>query len=275
MKLSGLDVPFMCLVVSEPSVKGCLRVIDRFEPVAHSFEINLPQLDPALIGDIFHSTPRPCIATYRRSDFMTVYGYTKLPMVSDKSRADALKRAVALGASAADFELDMFQPEQAVEARRRATGGQVRAGPRGRPVEFSTDRGAVRMQSDLASEIRDAGAEVVMSCHTQSVLREADALELVHAVAGRGGQFAKLVSQTPRKEDVFELLACAFSLNRKALIPFTLMNVGPESASQRLLSVLAGSSWVYCRPPSRHSYRGQPTFEDTKSFIESLGLREL
>jgi hypothetical protein len=206
---------------------------------------------------------------------MTVYGYTKLPMVSDKSRADALKRAVALGASAADFELDMFQPEQAVEARRRATGGQVRAGPRGRPVEFSTDRGAVRMQSDLASEIRDAGAEVVMSCHTQSVLREADALELVHAVAGRGGQFAKLVSQTPRKEDVFELLACAFSLNRKALIPFTLMNVGPESASQRLLSVLAGSSWVYCRPPSRHSYRGQPTFEDTKSFIESLGLREL
>ncbi len=265
----------MCLVVSEPTIKGCLKVIDRFEPVADSFEINLPQLDPALIGDVFHSTSRPCIATYRRSDFMSVFGYTKLPKVSDESRADSLKRAVALGASAADFELDMFQPKPPAEALKGANESHVRGRPRGRPMEFSTDRDAVRRQSDLASEIRDAGAEVILSCHTQSVLREADAIEIVHAAAGRGGQFAKLVSQTPRKEDVFELLECAFSLNRKSLIPFTLMNVGPESASQRLLSVLAGSSWVYCRPPSRHSYAGQPTFEDTKSFIESLGLREL
>jgi 3-dehydroquinate dehydratase len=275
LKLSGLSMPFMCLVVSEPTIKGCLKIIDRFEPVADSFEINLPQLDAALIGDVFHSTPRPCIATYRRSDFMSVYGYTKLPKVSDASRAESMKRAVALGASAVDFELDMFQPEAPAEARRGARERRVSARPRVRPVEFSTDRGAVRMQSDLASEIRDAGAEVIMSCHTQSVLREADALEIVHAVAGRGGQFAKLVSQTPSKEDVYELLGCAFSLNRKSLIPFTLMNVGPKSASQRLLSVLAGSSWVYCRPPSRHSYAGQPTFEDTKSFIESLGLREI
>ena len=275
LKLSKLDTPFMCLVVSEPTVKGCLKVIDRFEPIADSFEINLPQLDSTLIGDVFHSTPRPCIAAFRRSDFMRGFGYPRLPRLSDESRAEAMKRAVGLGASAADFELDMFQAEPPAGARRGAGEGRGRVRQGGTAHEFSTDRDAVRLQSDLASEIREAGAEVVMSLHTRRVLREADALEIVHAVAGRGGQFARLVSRTPRKEDVFELLACAFALNRKSLIPFTLMNVGPGSASQRLLSVLAGSSWVYCRPPGRHSCSGQPTFEETRSFLESLALRDL
>jgi len=275
MKLSRLDVPFLCLVVSEPTVKGCLKIIDRFEPVADCFEINLPPLDPARIGDVLHSTLRPCIVTNRRSDFMKVYGYSNLPRISEKSRAEALNRAVGLGAAAADFELDIFRPASAVQIRRGGTGGPARRSGRRTPVEFSTDSEAVTRQTDLASEIRAAGADVIMSCHTKSILHEDQALEIVYGVAGRGGQFAKIVSMTPRREDVFEMLACAFSLNRKALIPFTLMNIGADSASDRVPSVLAGSSWVYRRPPSQHSYAGQPTFEDARAFVESLGLREL
>ncbi len=275
MRLSGLDVPFLCLVVSEPTVKGCLKVVDRFEPVADSFEINLPPLEPSQMGDVFHSTLRPCIATSRRSDFMKVYGYSNLPRVSDRSRAEALKRAVGLGAAAVDFELDLFQPPASDQAGPEGADNRVSGSSRPRLVEFSTDPEVVKSQTTLASEIRAAGAEVVMSCHTKSVLHEEQALEIVHGVAGRGGQFAKVVSVTPRREDVFEMLACAFSLNRKALMPFTLMNIGADSPSDRLLSVLAGSTWLYCRPPSKHSYAGQPTFEDARAFVESLGLREL
>ena len=98
----------------------------------------------------------------------------------------------------------MFQPGPTVKARQGAGEGRGHAGRLERFDGLSTDRDTVRMQTDLAYEIRGAGAEVIMSCYTQSVLREADALEIVHTVAGRGGQFAKLVSQTPHKEDVFQ-----------------------------------------------------------------------
>jgi 3-dehydroquinate dehydratase len=272
MNLSQLEVPFTCLVVSEPTVRGCLRIVDRFEQAVDSFEVNLPPLDPAGIGDVFQSTSRPCIATNRRSGFMTVYGYFNLPRISEKSRAKALKRAVGLGAAAADFELDMFRPESRVRTRPGTVDGLGRGRRRRRPAELSADPEVVRMQSVLASEIKGAGAEVIMSCHTQNVLRETDALEIVHEVERRGGQFAKIVSLTPRKEDLFEMLECAFSLKRKALIPFTVMNIGVDSTSGRLLSILAGSSWVYCRPRSEHSYRGQPTFDETRGFLNRWGF---
>ncbi len=104
MKLSKLDLPFTCLVLSEPSVKQCLRIIDRFEKRVDAFEVNLPPLDPGELGDVFGSTSRPCIATSRRAKFMAFYGYKDLPIVGENSRAESLKRAIGLGAAAVDFE---------------------------------------------------------------------------------------------------------------------------------------------------------------------------
>ena len=108
MKLSALGVPFVCLVLSEPTIEDCIRLIDRHEKDVDAFEVNLPPLDPTRLRDVFQATSRPLIATNRRTDFMRFYGYTHLPAMSETERAEALRRAVGMGADAIDFELDIF-----------------------------------------------------------------------------------------------------------------------------------------------------------------------
>jgi len=233
-----------------------------------SFEVYLAPLDPAVLGDIFHSTSRPCIATDPRARFLTAHGYSGTPRISDESRAKGLKRAVAQGALAIDFELDMFRTGTSATIR---PGGE-RGLQRGR-LEMSMEPEVVAMQSELATAIRGVGAEVVMSCSTQSVLRKTDAVKIVREVRKRGGQFARIDSLTPRRQDIFKTLGCVFSLSRDSRIPFTMMNIGVGSGSDRLISLLAGSSWVYCQPSNEQSYAGLPTVDDAVSFIDSLGLR--
>ncbi|MGA2664257.1 MAG: type I 3-dehydroquinate dehydratase [Nitrososphaerales archaeon] len=268
MNLSRLRVPFTCLVVSEATADGCLRAMARFESIVDSYELNLPPIDPAGVGDVLHSTSRPCLVTHRRARFMEVYGYSGLPEIGEEERAEALRRAVGLGAAAVDLELDAFRGPPSV--RDGPTIGRGAAARRP-PAALSTDRVSVEKQSRFAAEVRGLGAEVVFSCHTGGVLRESLARRIVEEAEARGGQFAKVVSLTPRREDVLGLLGCAAALRGRTKVPFTLMNVGVGMNSARLLSLLAGSSWVYCRPSDgEHVYEGQPRAEDARLFLDSL-----
>lgn len=262
MRLSRLGVPFTCLVVHEPSVRRCLDVIEKHERSVDSFEINLAPLGGSGGSDVFRSTGRPCIAACRRRSAMTRYGYSGLPLLSEKSRAEALTLAVTQGAAAADLELDTFG-----QLRRARSGGRQLAG-------LSMDPAVVRRQTELNGRIRSAGAEVVMSCHLRDALGKRDAVKIAREARKRGAQFANIVSPTPHRHDLFGLLACGFALSREAEMPFALSGVGAGSGSDALPSLLAGSSWVYCRSESENAYGGEPTVEEAATFIESLGLNE-
>ena len=103
---------------------------------------------------------------------------------------------------------------------------------------------------------------MIISCHTQTVLDEDDALEIVREVEKRGGQFAKIVSLTPGYDDLIGMFRCVTVLKKRSAIPFTVMNVGWASVLGRLTSVMVGSSWVYCRATeARRSYAGQPSLK--------------
>ncbi len=147
-------------------------------------------------------------------------------------------------------------------------------GPPSRPAELSHDPKLIRRQAGLAEEVKNMGAEVMLSCHTQTILRKNDAVEIVREVRQRGGQFAKIVGLTKNKADLIEMLGCVIALKRQAKIPFTVMNIGTDSVLGRLVSVQAGSSWVYCRPPTEHSYGGQPTVDESEWFLRTFGVRK-
>jgi hypothetical protein len=263
VRLSQLQRPFTCLVVCEPTPRRCLDVVERYERVVDSFEINLAPLGDSGGADVFRSTSKPCIAAWRRSADMTRYGYSGLPRVSESSRAESLSLAVGQGAAAADLELDTFGVHRAARGPAQGIAG------------LSMDRDAVQKQQRLTRGLRSAGAEVVMSCHLRGVLKKQLAAKVTKEVDRRGGQFASMVSQTPQRHDVFAMLAAAFALGRETTMPFAVTGVGAGSGSDALLSLLAGSSWVYCRPESEHAYRGQPTVEEAVALIGSLGLKEV
>jgi hypothetical protein len=268
MKISRLARPFTCLTLNEPTVAGCIKTIEKYERIVDSFEVHLPLLDLSGPRDVFRSTSRPCIATNPKVILSASARGVIRPEVEER-RTKELELAVRQGASAVELELDSFDHAHGPNP------SSGRSGSRRRLVGLSTSPKAGRMQSAFAGRIRSMGGEVVMSYHTGGVLRARDAKTVALEAKRRGGDFVKIVTKTPRRQDLYKMLECAFLLDRESPVPFTLMNVGPLSGADRLASVLAGSSWVYCSPNGDDGGAGRPTVDEAVSFIESLGLRSL
>jgi 3-dehydroquinate dehydratase len=252
-KLSGLRRPFLCAVVAERSAAECVWAVDRLEESVDAFEVNLAQLAEGSVREVFASTSRPCIATHRRARFMSLYGYKALGAVSDLVRAERLLAAVDSGSAAIDFELDIF-------GRKNAKGAVPR-------LELTTDPRAVRKQRELAQDVQSRGAEVIISCHSRARMQRRETLRIAHAIERRGADYAKLVFRTDGASDVIEMLQAVLELKEELGIPFNLMNMGELSQLGRLLSIAFGSSWLYCRAPSKVMYAGQPTVRDALDFL--------
>ena len=275
MRLSSLRRPFICLVVSEPTVDRVIGLIDSCEGGVDAFEINLTAMGVDSFRDIFSSTKRPCIATNRRAAFMRFYGYEDLQPITEESRARRLGAAAEAGASAVDCELDIFD-----EARQRAKPEYLSEAertyaydPKSEPAELSMTRSVVRRQVRFVGEIKDTGTEVILSCHTQTVITPRIGTTIISAIDKREGDFGKIVSLTPSAYDLPHFVDTVVHLKQTSKVPFNMMNVGEESVLGRLVSVKLGSSWVYCRPERGRTFSGQPTVRQVRDFLSATGIR--
>ncbi len=272
MRLSSLRRPFVCLVVSEASPKKAVRVMDAYESRVDAFEVNLTLLEERSFRDVFCSTVRPCLATNRRPGFMRFYGYHDLPPVSEEDRATRLLAALGAGATAIDCELDMFDDaRQSVKPPYLSEEEKAYARSSSDPAELSRDRGCVAKQLKLVRRAKDSGGEVVLSCHSQTVIDRSHGSTIMSAMERRGADFGKIVSLTLEARDLVPFIETVLLLRNRSKIPYNLMNVGSESILGRLLSVKLGSSWIYCRPDSGTGYGGQPSIGQVRTFVDMVG----
>lgn len=272
MKLSSLRRPFVCLVVSEPSPEKAVRLMDAYESKVDAFEVNLTLLEEGSFRDVFSSTRRSCLATNRRSGFMRFYGYHDLPAVREEERARRLLGALDAGAAAIDCELDMFdEARQSVKPAYLSEEERLYARSSSDPAELSRDRRCVARQLELVRQAKDAGGEVVFSCHTQTTIDRSQGTAIISAMQGREADFGKIVSLTLETEDLVPFIETVLLLRKTSKIPYNLMNVGAESILGRLMSVKLGSSWIYCRPDSGTGYGGQPSIGQARTFLDMMG----
>lgn len=273
MRLSKLPKPFICTVIAEANIKATLTCIENAEHETDAFEVNLTPLDVHVISDIFGSTRKPCIATNRRTKFMRVYGFDNLPKLSENARQERLIKALDSGAAAVDFELDMFdeQPHKLVPGSIREREFAKRKGAK--PTEISYDRRAVERQTKLAHEVKSIGGEVVISCHSQTRADRATILRIANLMQQRGANLGKIVVVTNDDQDLIRMWKCGLDLRREISIPFNLMNSGELMVLGRILSVIFGSSWLYCRPKSVRSFSGQPTADQARRVLHLINPR--
>lgn len=270
MRLSKLTKPFICTVIAEADVKASLASIESAEHETDAFEVNLTPLDLHAISDIFGSTRKPCIATNRRTKFMRAYGFYNLPKLGETARQERLMKALDSGATAIDFELDMFdeQPHKLVpgsikerEYARRKTA---------KPTEISYDRRAVERQRKLAHDVKSSGGEVVISCHSQTRVDRTTIFRIANLMQRRGADLGKIVVVTNSGEDLLRMWKSGLDLRRQVSIPFNLMNSGELMVLGRILSVNFGSSWLYCRPKSVRGFFGQPRADEARRVLRLI-----
>jgi len=251
MRLAELKRPFICTVIAESTCGETIAEIDEVEETigTDAFEVNLAPLELESLGDVFSCTNLPCIATNRRAEFMKVYGYSSLTPINDAQRAARLLKALDQGARAIDFELDLFDRSR---------------GPKKKEITRNAE--AIKQQKALVKRVKSSGGEVVVSSHSQLRISRGQVTDLAQAIQSRGADFAKIVTTTFDYKDIIELQETARMLSSRLSIPFNLMNIGEYAVLGRLLSTLCGSSWVYCRTESEHSYKGQPLTSEAKDF---------
>jgi 3-dehydroquinate dehydratase type I len=247
--------PFLCLVIAEPTIQSSICYIDKFERKVDVFEINVAQFsEVSKAKEIFGSTKKPCIATCRRSYFMRFYGYTNLPFLKDEERARRLLSCVDYGVSAIDFELDIFDKKYEFK------GNTL--------IEKTKDKQAIQAQMKLVEDVKSKGSEVLISSHIFKRVNEKLCVDVFQEIVNRGADLAKIVCKTYTQDDLIAFLNTTNRLRRESTIPFTMMNLGSFTPLARLLALVFGSSWVYCRTDSKHSFVGQPTVNQARSFLK-------
>jgi len=270
LKLTSVRKPFIVAVIAESTVPKCLRQLRSAEENgADAFEINIAQLKEKELRKIFISTKNPCIASNRRSDFMKLYGYKNLAETNEETRVEKLLRTLESGAEAIDFELDTFtiRHESLPFGSRAETKYALKS--ESKPTQYSTDSQTALRQRRLSQLIKSRGGEVLISCHTQTRIRQYEILRIVQTMELRGADLAKVVTHTFNLDDLLNFLSTISKVKNSARIPFDLMNFGAYSIPGRLLSVALGSAWIYCRTGSQ-VFAGQPTLQQARTFLDDL-----
>jgi 3-dehydroquinate dehydratase len=270
MKLTSIQKPFIVAVIAESTANKCLRQLMSAEQNgADAFEINIAQLKEKELRKILISTEKPCIASNRRSDFMKLYGYENLAETNEETRVEKLLQTLENGAEVLDFELDTFTSKH--ESLPFGSQAETRYALKSdsKPTQFSTHPGTALRQRRLVQLIKSRGGEVLISCHTQTRIRQNEILRIVQTIELQGADLAKVVTHTFNVDDLVNFLRTVVKVKNSARIPFNLMNFGVYSIPGRLLSAAFGSAWVYCRTGSQ-GFAGQPTVRQARTFLDEL-----
>jgi len=271
LKLTSTQKPFIVAVIAESTATKCVRQIRSAEKSgADAYEINIAQLKDKELREIFISTKKPCIASNRRTDFMKLYGYENLAETNEETRVEKLLQALESGAKAIDFELDTFASKHQSPPFGSSAEAKYALKSESKPTQFSTNPQTALRQRTLAQLIKSRGSEVLISCHTQTRIKQNDILRIVQTMERRGADLAKVVAHTFNVDDLANFLRTISEVKNSTRIPFNLMNFGAYSITGRLLSVAFGSAWVYCRTGSQRAFAGQPTIQQAKAFLDDL-----
>lgn len=271
-----LDQPFICTMISEPTVAEARSVMKHSEfEGTDSFIVNLmgdgefglerSLLNEDDLGELFESTSLPSMACYYR------WKYTGERVdEDDEERMEILRTAVRAGARAVDMVGDTFDPVPGPgEFSDEATAYSL--DPDSPPREFTTDQDAIERQRDEIEAIHDLGGEVQLTAHTRTHLSPEQALEIATSFERRGADMVKLVGVDTSWDDLLETLEATVLLNRKLGIPFVMMSHGEHGVLGRYMAPFLGSMLCFTQheyPPG--GFYLQPLTENVRAVFDSV-----
>lgn len=267
MRLSELPRPYIVAVSTDRDLESAAATIAMAaRQGAHAVELNLPALRDASNDDLRSLIADAPILVYtscRRAPFMKVYGIDPdtLPFWNDAERMERQLDAVAAGSCAIDMELDTFDPHPAPalgtpEAARFAQ----KTGP---AAELTLDPRAVARQRAIVDRAHQAGAEVILSCHTGRPQTGTELAAIAGYAVERGGDLIKIVTPCRDREDLRNVLRTTSWLADSMPIPFVLVGAGPEGVPSRLKGPRFGSAWYITQTERKPGgFPDQPLIQD-------------
>lgn len=249
MKLTELNRPFICAVITDMDVASCIRTMKLAEfDGADAFELDLHCLEPFPptkkdVANIVGCTSKPVFTVNRRTP--------KTKPQGEDGRMRLQVDAFEAGTKGFDMELDTFDPwtewDEAKAKWQMEHLKGISLDPDVMPREVSFDAEAERKQMSLIDDLHSRGGEVMLSTHIIVRMKPEGALRVGKLMEKRGADLAKIVALNRDMYDLLDTLACNVTLKKELKIPFKMMSHGQPSRIGRVIFPMFGTSWVYCQ----------------------------
>lgn len=246
-KLTELSRPFICVMISEPTVDDAIKVMKMSEAEgAHAFLVNLMGdgkmglekrfLKKEHLKKLFNCTTLPSMACYYR------WHYLRGPVPdSDEERMRILLMAVEAGAKCIDMEMDTFDPTPGPKVFSEEAKEYSLKRPPNPPREITYNLEAIKKQQEIIKQVHEMDAEVQMSAHTRVHLTPEQAVEIGKEMERRGADIAKIVSVDNNWDDLLDTLKATIELKKTLKIPFIMMSHGEYGVLARYIAPFLGS----------------------------------
>jgi len=255
-KLTELKRPFICAVITSPTINGVIDSIEVAEREgAEAFELNLSfllgsnsRLSKNELKDIFSATKCPIFTTNRRVD---VKG--NVFQGSDEERMQIQLECLELGSVGLDMELDTFTAP-------------------GTPLD-SISNLTIEKQRKIIQKVHELGGEVMISHHEpERIFQPEEAVRIAtHIEKILKADIAKLISFARSYDDFITCLQTTLSLRKYTRIPFVHQAHGQHGKLSRVICPILGSILFYCPPEvGKGTVIDQPSIRSVKAFLKEL-----
>ncbi|MBR5739498.1 MAG: type I 3-dehydroquinate dehydratase [Lachnospiraceae bacterium] len=220
--------------------------------------------DEEALKTVFRSSPLPVMALhYNAAKDGHQLG------VSEEERTECLLRAARAGASAVDMQGYTFD----LPSKTGFFGDDSLSFTKGRPNEVVMDPKVIDRQLEFMEKVRQAGAEVLISCHTGIPMDRHQVVDLALFLEKRRPDVLKIVTTADTEEELLECFHTMRLLKKEVETPVAFHASEKAGRLSRIINPFLGGHLVFCVDRYEEgSVLAQPDLKTAKSVLEGLRL---
>lgn len=168
---------------------------------------------------------------------------------ADEILASEMIEIAKCGATLCDVQADLFEPH---------------------PEQVCMGNDAILKQMRHIENLKNAGAEVLMSSHLTKFWPEEEILRIANEHIKRGADVVKIVSKSDSEEELYENIRINGVLKRELNKPFLFLSGGTYSYLHRRIGFALGSCMCLCScKDDEFAVKMQPELSKMKAIIEN------
>jgi len=180
--------------------------------------------------------------------YATNYRKIQDPVDDDVLASDMINIAKC-GATLCDVQGDLFEPH---------------------PEQVCMGKDAILKQMRHIENLKNAGAEVLMSSHLTKFWPEEEILRIANEHIKRGADVVKIVSKSDTEEELYENIRISGVLKRELSKPFLFLSGGSHSYLHRRIGFALGICMCLCScKDDEFAVKLQPELSKMKAIIEN------
>lgn len=241
--------PLLCCMIPDDNPERCIETImNAHYDGAEAFGFQLEGWKPEYLNE--ETMRRVFAACLGKPIYVTSYRHHSNAGKTDDECAEILFTAIRAGATLVDVMADFYDPQ---------------------PYEITHNEEAVAKQKALIAKFHEMGAEVLMSSHTHTHIKEDELVRYAQAQRDRGADVCKIVNFDYSETDTDENFRAILRIRREVGGAFLFLCTGGNCHQLRQIGTSLGvCMWLCVQSYRPGTSREQPLLRSMRQVKDNL-----